>query len=535
MTDILVNYDQIILFGALLLIVGVLTTKFSSRIGVPALVLFIAVGMIAGSEVLDFFYLSNAYFAQMVGVVALVSILFEGGMQTNWKAVKPVIKPSLSLATLGVVVTAGLVGVAAKMILGVSWLEGMLVGAIVGSTDASAVFVVLKGKNINPKLGSTLEAESGSNDPMAMFLTIALIQFMTASDASLWTMIGFFLWQMGIGLILGLLFGRLAAFSINHISLESSGLYPVFTLAFALVTYSLTDLVNASGLLAVYIAAVVIGNSELTYRHSIFHFNEGFAWMMQILMFVMLGLLVFPSELFTFDVMTKGILLSVILIIVARPVAVFLTTIKMNYTLKEKIFLSWAGLKGAVPIVLATFPLIAGLEHSQEFFNIVFFVVLISALVQGSSIARFAEKLGLTGPTKVDSPHSLELISIGKANAEIIEYEVNEATPFIDRTLQEIEFPRLVSISAIIRAGRVITPAGMTKVLAGDILYILVSRKSKRELEKLLAGQLVTVKDKSSEHLHDAATEAPKIKEEESAQETSAAESAQNAEEENKT
>lgn len=397
-----INIEHFILLAALLLIIGVLTTKFSTRLGVPALVLFLLVGMIMGSDGLGIIYFNNPELTQLIGIIALVVILFEGGLQTKWSSVKAVAGPSLSLATIGVLITTIVVAVAAKLIFNVSWMEGFLFGAIVGSTDAAAIFAVLKGQNINDRLASTLEAESGTNDPMAMFLTLSLIELMTVDHANVYLLIGSFFWQMGMGLIIGYLLGRFGSFSINKINLDSSGLYPIFTLAFALLTYSVTDLVGASGLLAVYIAALVIGNMDLTYRHSIFRFNEGFAWMMQILMFIILGLLVFPSQFLSFGIIFKGFLLSLILMFLARPVAVFLSTIKMGFHMKEKIFLSWAGLKGAVPIVLATFPMTMGLENSQLFFNVVFFVVLTSALIQGSTISIFADTLGLNGPEKVE-------------------------------------------------------------------------------------------------------------------------------------
>ncbi|MBP3950129.1 potassium/proton antiporter [Bacillus suaedae] len=481
------NVDYFILLAALLLIIGVLTTKFSTRLGVPALVLFLLVGMVMGSDGLGLIYFDNPKVAQLVGILALVVILFEGGLQTKWSSIKGVVKPSLTLATIGVLLTTIVVAIAAKLIFDVSWLEGLLFGAIVGSTDAAAIFAVLKEQNIREKLSSTLEAESGTNDPMAVFLTLSLIELITAETPSYLLLAGSFIWQMGMGLVLGYLFGRFASFAINKINLDSSGLYPIFALAFALLTYSLVDLVGASGLLAVYIAALVIGNNDLTYRHSIFRFNEGFAWMMQILMFIILGLLVFPSQFLSWELILKGLLLSVILIFIARPIAVYLSTIKMGFTRNERTFLSWAGLKGAVPIVLATFPMTMGLENSQLFFNVVFFVVLTSALIQGSTISIIAEKLGLNGPKKVEAPHSLELVSIGKANAEIIEYAVNEQSYITGQTLKKITFPKHVLVSAIIRNGDLVTPHGDTIIQAEDILYILVPKKRKNELKSFLS------------------------------------------------
>ncbi|MCM3663132.1 potassium/proton antiporter [Mesobacillus subterraneus] len=491
MPETILSTDSFILILALLFIVGVLTTRFSTKLGVPSLILFILVGMVMGSDVLGIIYFDNAALTQMIGVIALVIILFEGGLQTNWNDVRPVIVPSLSLATVGVLLTSGIVAVAAKMILGLDWLESVLFGAIVGSTDAAAVFAVLKGHNISPKLGSTLEAESGSNDPMAVFLTVAMIELITIPDTSIITLVGDFFLQMGVGLVLGFIFGKIAVKSLNTINLDSSGLYPVFATAFALLTYGLTAFFNGSGLLAVYIAAIMIGNAEIAYRHSIFRFSEGFAWMMQILMFVILGLLVFPSDLFKPAILIQGILISLILMLVARPVAVYLSTVNMKYTQKERIFLSWAGLKGAVPIVLATFPLLAGVEGSHQIFNVVFFVVLTSALIQGSTIPYLADKLGLNGPKKTTPMQSLELISLGKADAEMIEYEMESDSAIVGKTLTDIPFPEGSLVNAIIRKGKLIAPTGNTLIMAGDFLYILSARKNKPQLKKLLKEKAI--------------------------------------------
>lgn len=486
MPEHVISTDSFILLLAFLFIVGVLTTRFSTRLGVPSLILFILVGIVMGSDVLGVIHFDNASLTQKIGVIALIVILFEGGLQTNWKNVRPVIVPSLSLATIGVLITSGIVAVAAKMILDLDWLESILFGAIVGSTDAAAVFAVLKDHNISPKLGSTLEAESGSNDPMAVFLTVAMIELLTIPDASILKLIGDFFLQMGLGLILGILFGKAAVKAINSINLDSSGLYPVFATAFALLTYGITAFLNGSGLLAVYIAAIIIGNAEIAYRHSIFRFSEGFAWMMQILMFVILGLLVFPSDLITPAILIQGILVSLILILVARPVAVFISTIKMQYSKKERIFLSWAGLKGAVPIILATFPLLAGIENSHQIFNVVFFVVLTSALIQGATIPMLANKLGLNGPKKTIPMQSLELVSLGKADAEMIEYEMESDSAIVGKTMMEIPFPEGTLVNAIIRHGKLMAPTGNTVIMAGDFLYILSGRKNKPKLKKLL-------------------------------------------------
>ncbi|MDF1508576.1 potassium/proton antiporter [Robertmurraya sp. DFI.2.37] len=479
--------DSFILLAATFLIIGVLTTKFSSRLGVPSLVLFIMVGIIMGSDVLGIIYFDNAQLAQTIGILALIIILFEGGIQTSWKSVKSVIVPSLSLATLGVLLTSGVVAVAAKFILDIGWLESILFGAIVGSTDAAAVFAVLKGQNIKPKIAATLEAESGSNDPMAVLLTISAIELILNPTASIINMIGLFLVQIIVGLLLGLLFGKLAVYALNRINLDSSGLYPVFAISFALLTYGITAFLNGSGLLAVYIAAIIIGNAEtIAYKHSIFRFSEGFAWMMQILMFVILGLLVFPSHLFTWDILSKGLTMSLILMLIARPIAVYLSTLKMGFSRNEIIFLSWAGLKGAVPIVLATYPLLAEVEGSNLIFNVVFFVVLTSCLVHGSTITLLANKLGLTGPKKTTPMHTLELVSLGKADAEMLEYEIEDDADVVGKTLIDIPFPEGALVNAIIRNEQLVTPTGNTVIEAGDFLYVLTSRKNTSKIKKLL-------------------------------------------------
>ncbi|QPC47789.1 potassium/proton antiporter [Mangrovibacillus cuniculi] len=474
--------DSMIFLAGLILLIGVLTTKFSNKIGVPSLILFLAVGMFLS----QFYYFDNAQISQVVGIFALIVILFEGGLQTKWREVKPVIAPSLSLATIGVLLTASIVGIAAKFILDLSWLEGLLIGAIVGSTDAAAVFAAIGSKNIRPRLASTLEAESGTNDPMAVFLTISLIELIQFPELSAWALLWDFVLQMGLGTLFGLLTGVGAVWALNKINLDSSGLYPIFALGCAVFTYGVTALLGGSGLLAVYLMAVFIGNRDIAYRHSIFRFNEGFAWMMQIVMFIILGLLVFVDELIY--IAWQGILLSIILMLVARPVGVFISMIRSKFSLKEKTFIAWSGLKGAVPIVLATYPLLAGVENSALIFNVVFFVVLTSALIQGATISKLADKLGLAGADKVVPPHSMELVSMGKTNTDMMEIQVKKDSPVISKNLQSIILPEETLITAIIRGDCVVTPRGNTVIEEDDILYVLVPKKLRERTKILLQG-----------------------------------------------
>ncbi|MDN7243337.1 potassium/proton antiporter [Planococcus sp. N028] len=481
--------NGIILIGGIFLLAGVLMTKVSARAGVPSLVLFMIIGMFLGSDISGIIYFSNADIAQLVGVVALIFILFEGGLQASWKHIRPVLGGSLALATIGVVITTTIVAIAAYYILDINWIEAFLLGSIVGSTDAAAVFSVLAGQNIKSKISSTLEAESGTNDPMAMFLTIAFIHLIEAPDLSVGEMVGSFILEMGLGAIIGLGLGFFAVWAINHSNLDASGLYAVLSAGFAIFIYSFAATLHGSGLLAVYLAALVMGTRELTHSYSIVSFHEGVAWLMQILMFVMLGLLVFPSQLAEWDLIWRGLVLSLVLLLVARPIAVFVSTMFFNYSVKEKIFLSWAGLRGAVPIVLATFPLLAGVDNSFLFFNIVFFIVLTSALFQGSTIPYMAKKLSLNGRPQARRIHSLELVSMDRANAEMLEIELTAKSPFAGQLVQTIGLPKQTVISAIIRSGKLVMPTGKTKLKVGDVLYVLTEKKQVSKVKMVLGEE----------------------------------------------
>ncbi|MDG5786333.1 potassium/proton antiporter [Evansella sp. AB-P1] len=487
--DITYDATTIILFIAFFLILGVLTTKFSSRIGVPALVLFIGIGILMGSDILGFIYFDNPKIAQFIGIFALILILFEGGLQTKWENVKSVTAPSLTLATVGVLFTAIIVGIGAKYIIGFTWIEAFLFGSIVGSTDAAAVFSVLRGKNIKKRLEGTLEVESGTNDPMAVFLTITFIGMYTATTINTTTVVLSFFWQMGIGLIVGYLIGKIAIYSINKINLDSSGLYPVFAAAFAILAYSSTSLIQASGFLAVYVTALMMGNNDLPYRQSIFRFHEGFAWMMQMIMFIILGLFVFPGQLINGTLIIQGTLLSIILMLFARPISVFISLHFYPFNWKEKLFLSWAGLRGAVPIILATFPMIAGVGNSQLVFNLVFFIVVTSTLLQGATIPLLAKNLKLTQPAKTTPEHVIELSSIGKTNAEIVEFFIDKNNLNTEKFIVDLPLPKNVLINAIIRKKELIPPHGKTKIYAGDTLFVLVKKEDLPLAKKIILAE----------------------------------------------
>lgn len=482
--------EVVVLLIGFFLLSGVLMTKLTSKAGVPALVLFMILGMVLGSDISGLIYFSDAGLAQTIGMFALVVILFEGGLQTEWRNVRPVIKGAAVLATLGVVLTTAVLAVAIHYVLGLGWIESFLLGSIVGSTDAAAVFSVMSGQNIKPKMSATLEMESGSNDPMAMFLTVAFIQWLTLDDFAFGNLIISFFLQMGLGLLLGLLFGWLTSQWMNKIKLDASGLYAVLSIGFAMAIFSLTALVGGSGILAVYVAGIMIGNRELNHSHSILRFHEGFAWLMQLVMFVILGLLVFPSELANWDLISKGLILSFILMFIARPIAVFVGTIFFDYTFKEKLFLSWAGLRGAVPIVLATFPLLAGIENAYLYFNMVFFIVITSALLQGSTISNVARWLGLEAPPSPKRIHQLELVSMDKANAEMLEVEISNDSPYLNSLVQDMDLPDDTVISAIIRDGELVMPTGQTELLERDVLYILTDKKQVKALKEAMGEEV---------------------------------------------
>ncbi|OGX79401.1 K+/H+ antiporter [Exiguobacterium sp. SH31] len=484
LTAPILSTDVLILLFGLLLVAGVLATRVSTRFGLPALILFMGIGMIMGSDVTGLIFFDDSNLAQMIGISALIVILFEGGLQTKWASIRSVLAPSASLATIGVLLTAGLVAVAVRFVFGFDWIESFLFGAIIGSTDAAAVFAAFKGKNIAPKVGATLEAESGTNDPMAMFLTILALDFMLKPDTTIWDGIWMFLLQIIVGAFAGYMLGNLSRLMLNHLRLESSGLHAVLMISMAFMTYGVAAYFAGSGLLAVYLAAMIVGNAHTAHEVTIVQFSEALAWIMQIIMFVILGLLVYPKQLFDPELIWKGLLISFFLMFVARPIAVYLSTIAMPFTHKEKLFISWAGLKGAVPIVLATFPLIAGIDNSQLIFNAVFFVVVTSALIQGTTLTPLAARLNLLGPDKIRSPYTIALVSSKQSQHQLVPYVATETSSMIGRTLADITLPPNTVVNAIVRKDYLIPPTGQTKIEPGDLLYVLASTYRHDQLDR---------------------------------------------------
>ena len=473
------------LLAGVLLLLGIASSKFSARIGVPVLVLFLSVGMLAGSEGLGRIPFENYSLANSIGSVALTLILFDGGLRTSITSVQKVWKPALVLSTFGVLLTSVITGLAAAWVLKLPLLQGLLVGSIVGSTDAAAVFSVLRssGLKLPERLTSTLEVESGSNDPMAIFLTLGLIGVITGTADSPQALLLLFVGQFGVGTLAGLLTGRLATWSINRINLDYPGLYPLLALAFGLVAFGLAAVLGGSGFLAVYIAGIVLGSSSIVFRRGIFSFHDATAWLAQIVLFVMLGLLSFPSRLLA--VAWEGLLIALVLILVARPLAVWASALPFQFRRREITFLSWVGLKGAVPITLATFPLLAGVPKSDQIFNAVFFVVLISALTQGWSLPLVARWLQIGRPADPTPALSVEINTLRQVDGEILDYTVKARTYVAGQRLRDLALPDGVVVSLILRGREVVMPRGTTLLMPGDHVFVAMRIKLEPLLNRL--------------------------------------------------
>ncbi|MBN1967006.1 MAG: potassium/proton antiporter [Anaerolineae bacterium] len=468
--------EVILVWAALLLLVSILASRVSAYLGVPALLLFLLIGMLAGSEGPGGVYFDDPWFSQLLSVVALAFILFSGGLDTQLRDIRPVLRKGLLLSTFGVFVTALSVGWVATVLLDFSFKEGVLLGAIVSSTDAAAVFAVLRAKNVGLKgnLKPLLELESGSNDPMAIFLTAGMIRLIETPAETPLALIPMFVQQMVVGAAAGYGIGRLGVIVINRLRLEYEGLYPVLTIALVLLAYGATTVSGGNGFLAVYLAGVITGNSNFVHKASLRRFHEGLAWLMQIAMFLTLGLLVFPSELT--PVIGNGLLIALFLMLVARPASVFLSLGRSRMTVGEKTFVSWVGLRGAAPIILATFPLLAGLSKADTIFNLVFFIVLTSVLVQGTTLNRVARWLGVDEPGVSRPVHPLELTPSDRIRSELIELTVPPNAHVAGRQLVNIDFPEGTLVVLLGRGERFIVPTGSTTLEEGDLLLILADR-----------------------------------------------------------
>jgi cell volume regulation protein A len=479
--------DQIILLVGILIVFGILSSKISARLGLPVLVLFLLVGMAAGEQGIGGIKFDNAQMAHALGSLALAVILFDGGLQTPMSSIKQVWKPASVLATLGVAVTSIITGLAAAYILEVPLYYGLLIGAIVGSTDAAAVFSLLRnaGIHIKPRLKSTLEIESATNDPMAIFLTVGLLEIMVNGLEPGTGLLLLFIKQMGLGSVIGLAIGWGAVKVINKIGLTTAGLYPVMVLAFGLLGFGIAANLGGSGFLAIFIVGVVIGNSNFVFKRTTFLFHDGLAWMSQITMFVMLGLLINPLSLL--DVWWQGLLIAAVLTLVARPLAVVPVLKIFGFNYREITLVSWVGLRGSVPIILAIYPLIYGLPNAPLIFSVVFFVVLISATVQGSTLPLVAQKLNLTEPPPPTPVASLEITTLNEVDAEIVEYTLAKNSRAAGRRLSQAALPEGIVVAMITRGTDVIPPRGSTLLKEGDHLFIVTKPEARVFIEQVFS------------------------------------------------
>ena len=473
--------DELILILGVLLFLGIISNLLSSRLGVPVLVLFLMLGMLAGSEGLGGIAFEDYPLAHGIGSLALALILFDGGLSTRMESVLSAWKPALALATVGVLITAGVTGIAAAWILNLSWLEGLLLGSIVGSTDAAAIFTIIRhsGARLPDRIASTLEVESGTNDPMAIFLTIGCIELLAGRVTLGWSLLMPFASQMIIGLVVGLGFGILAVWLVNRIQLGAAGLYPVLVTSFCLLTFGLAAFLGGSGFLAVYLCGMVLGNRRLVFQRGILIYHDALAWLSQIAMFVLLGLLSFPSRLLAIG--WKALLIALILILLSRPAACLVCLLPFRIGWRPLMLISWVGLKGAVPIVLATFPLMLGSPNAPLLFDAIFFIVVLSALVQGSTLPAVTRFLRLDQPQEPEPPLTLELSALRQVEGDIVDYSIGSDSRAAGKLVKNLALPEGVVIALLVRGEQFLPPKGTTRILAGDHA-ILVLRPETRPL-----------------------------------------------------
>ncbi len=474
---------MLLVVGALLA-AGIAVSMLAGRLRVPGLVLVLGLGMAIGSDGLGWITFADYRLARTVGIVALSLILFEGGIAAGWGEIRPVIGEAISLAFIGTIVTAFVTGLAAAWLFGRGLVDGLLLGSILASTDGAAVFAVLRGSTLRRRLARALEGEAGLNDPVAVLLVLGFMAWATEPHYGVLDFALLFVRQLGIGLAAGCVVAAGAVAALRHLRLPTAGLYPVASIAAASLAYGVAAVPGGSGFLAVYVVGLAIGSTPSPAQRTIATFHDGLAWVAQLTLFLVLGLLVFPAELGS--VAGKATLLAAIMALVARPVAVALATVFSHFSVAERVVLGWAGLRGAVPVVLATFPVISGVAHSREFFNVVFFVVLVSTVLQGTTFQSLARRLGVTTSESALPAPLIEPGAIRRLGAEVVEFLVHDGDAVVGHRVRELGLPRDALLNLIIRGDQAVPPRGSTRIDAGDRLHILVRQEAAVESRKLL-------------------------------------------------
>jgi cell volume regulation protein A len=466
-----------ILVAGALFFSSIVATLISARLGAPLLLIFLVIGMLAGEDGVLGIKFGNPDVALLIGSIALVIILFDGGMRTHPDRVRVVLAPSAVLATLGVVLTCGILGVAASYLFNLTLLEGLLLGAILSSTDAAAVFSIFQsaGLNIKERVASTLEIESGSNDPMAVMLTFTLVGVLAGQSELNWSLSSVFFQQAVVGAAVGYGAGRFFVLLCRKLPL-SAAFFPLLAVSYALLIYGLTNQFGGSGFLSVYLMGFLIGNARLPQIQQILRMHDGLAWLSQIIMFLMLGLLVTPSKLVEYAI--PALILALVMIFIARPIAVFLSLVPFHFPKKDQVFISWVGLRGAVPIILALFPWLAGVPNKDLYFNVAFFVVIVSLLIQGWSIAPVARWLKLEVPPEPGPDHSMALDSVDSNDLlQVLSFKVGKGSPIVDSDWQQLNMSQDVSYLGVLRKGEWIKAEQSPSFQLNDILLVLSKAK----------------------------------------------------------
>lgn len=459
---------ELMIISGLVLLICITSSKMLYKFGVPMLLIFIVLGMLFGSDGIVGIYFDNYDLTSKLCSIALVFIMFYGGFGTNWKMAKPVANQSILMSTFGVIITSLLTGVFCYFILNTSLLEGLLIGSIVGSTDAASVFTILRSQKLNLKseIASLLEVESGSNDPIAYMMTLSIIMIMSSGLS--WSIVPMILKQVIFGILLGVVLAKATVFIIRRANFELEGFYSIFIIAIAILAYALSEFIGGNGYLSVYISGIILGNSKIPHKKSLVVFFDGISWIMQIMLFFMLGLLSFPSRLP--EVIGVSIIISIFMIFIARPIATHFILRGFKTPIKEQILISWVGLRGAASIVFAIFAITSGVPIENDIFHIIFFIALISVSVQGTLLPKVAQKLDL-----VDNDTTVLKTFNGyqeDKSTMLLEYNVSRSSKWMNKTIMDAEIPDDILIVMIKRNGQVIVPKGSTEILENDILVL---------------------------------------------------------------